>query len=137
MIKKLGSAFAALFIGLGISVAGAAPASAAIGAPNSVINTIYSDQRILICSPGDPCVTRYPGEAMFETTEGGWNPDLVAVCRYCIAYYRAVVNHGPVLSGWVTQEGGRYGTWIDAGAVHRMWGDRNIQVQVTMTGPYY
>lgn len=135
-VRLLGALAMALM--MAVAVAGPASATHIPGhpKPNSVNNSGYSNQAILICSPGDPCVRREPGGTMYQSTDGGWNPDAVAVCAYCVAKYRAIAPSG-YATGWVEQHGSRYpGNWIDTAALFRMWG-QGTQVQVIMAGPFY
>lgn len=134
MTKRFLAVLAALALALGLAMVGASPAQAAFQ-PNSVNNSGYSNQNILACDPGVSCLERSPGFSVYQVTPGGWSPDVVAVCPYCVAKYRAVAPGGYV-TGWVELHGGRRGAWIDSGAVFRMWG-QGTEVQVIMAGPFY
>ena len=121
--------------------AGVAQATHGITHANSVTNSIYSTSSTIVCgatSSGDSgCGYTAPGQQTYATNN--WNPTAVAVGPYYVALYRAVVNHGgpAVTTQWYGFEGGRYGKWIDVGAIQRFWGGDGVKVEVIIDGPFY
>lgn len=119
----------ALLVGFAVAPNGGTAQAAGFSFVN---NVGYSNQPILVC--GGDCVLLAPSQSAYQATY--WNPEHVAVCRYCVAQFRATVGNN-FTTGWVRQEGGRYGTWINSGDIIRFWGGNDVMVQVVMTGPYY
>lgn len=132
-MKRIVAVFGIVFALLvGFAVAPNGGTAQALGGFNLVNNAGYSNQAILVC--GGDCHLLNPSESAYEGSY--WMPEHVAVCRYCVAQFRAVVGNS-FTTNWVRQEGGRYGTWINSGDIIRFWGGQDVMVQVVMTGPYY
>jgi len=133
-IVVLGMIFAVL-VGLSVAPTGNV-AQAAYG--TSVNNSGFSVTETLVCGVNSNnvnagCVTAYPGETEYQVR--GWTPNAVAVGPYYDSIYRVVKSNG-YTTGWVSQWGGRNGTWISVGALRDMWGN-DIEVQVIIDGPFY
>lgn len=132
-LLALTAAAAVLFGGAGV-----AQAHHGVTHANSVTNSAYSSSATYVCgstSSGDSGCTLTPaGREVYATSN--WNPTQVAVGPYYVAMYRAVIN-GSLTTQWIGFEGGRYGRWIDVGAIQRFWGGDGVKVEVIIDGPFY